>query len=270
MILKKNINVDLHGVEKTLLIPLWVRAIDNFEKEPILGDSLSVKIVEEIEYSLNEFENVSRYIRKLTYLGIIIREVIFDEIVEDFIKRKPNGTIVNLGCGLDARAMRFDNNRTKWIDIDLPHVISLKRNIFNDSVNYKMIESDAFDPTWFESIESDSLLILSEGLFMYFTQKKVYDLISKIKNNFNDVEFGIELLGSLGEKKIHPFIKQMNLDIPYKWGVDNLNFLSEFQFDIKEESFLDRYHKKWGLISKLFILFPLLKRKAASTVYHLK
>lgn len=49
--------------------------------------------------------------------GVIARTLVFDELVEDFIDRNPDCTIVNIACGLDTRFYRMDNGKLRWYNL---------------------------------------------------------------------------------------------------------------------------------------------------------
>ena len=53
--------------------------------------------------------------------AMITRTASFDEMILDIIKRENVDLVVNLACGLDARAWRLDVPRDlHWVDVDFP------------------------------------------------------------------------------------------------------------------------------------------------------
>jgi O-methyltransferase involved in polyketide biosynthesis len=57
----------------------------------------------------------------------------FDVLVADFLRDHPEGTVVEIGCGLNTRFERLDNGRVHWFDLDLPDSIELRQRFFSDS-----------------------------------------------------------------------------------------------------------------------------------------
>ena len=98
------IQPDLGEVQETLLIPLYYRACETLREDAIIRDEDAVRIIDEIDYDFSCFDEA-----KYVYLDCVIRSEIFDERVERFISNNPNGAILNLGAGLDARFQRVDN-----------------------------------------------------------------------------------------------------------------------------------------------------------------
>ena len=52
-----------------------------------------------------------------------------DRIIRTFLERRPDGVIVQLGCGLETTYHRCDNGKTHWYAMDLPHVIEYRRGL---------------------------------------------------------------------------------------------------------------------------------------------
>ena len=72
----------------------------------------------------------------------MIRSEIFDERVERFISNNPNGAILNLGAGLDARFQRVDNGSIRWFDLDFPDVIGIRDQLLpaSDRVTHRLLK----------------------------------------------------------------------------------------------------------------------------------
>ena len=64
--------------------------------------------------------------------GVIARTLVFDELVEDFIDRNSDCTIVNIACGLDTRFYRMDNGKLRWYNLDLPETIAVRDQIYQE------------------------------------------------------------------------------------------------------------------------------------------
>lgn len=65
---------NLEGVPETLLIPLWARAVEAEQEDPIIKDDLSVEMVEKIEYDFSKFDNAW-----MSQTGVVIRTEILDK-----------------------------------------------------------------------------------------------------------------------------------------------------------------------------------------------
>lgn len=126
-----------------------------------------------------------------TYLASAARSANVDRYIADFIKRKPDGVIVQLGCGLETTYYRDDNGHTQWYGVDLPDVIEYRRRLLPEAERETYIAGDAFKNDWIEQIRAAhpnaSLLITASGLFYYFEEEQVLSLIRMLQN-YVDVE----------------------------------------------------------------------------------
>ncbi len=117
----------LGTVQETLLIPLYFRAKESERDDAICHDSRAQEIVANLDYDFAKFD--SWWLQN----DVAIRTEIFDEVVQDFLDRHPQGTIVNLGAGLDGRFYRLDNGLVTWCDLDMPDSIELRSRFYPTS-----------------------------------------------------------------------------------------------------------------------------------------
>lgn len=162
-------------ISQTLLIPLWARALEQREAEPLVRDRLAAEIVEQIDYDWRRIR-LSR--GDLVQCVVRLRE--FDRFVRDFLLRHPSATVVHLGCGLDTRFQRVDNGLVRWIDLDLPDVIALRREFLPESERNRFVATSAFESDWLEQLDipdSAPVLFVSEAMLVYFEGAQVRDLV---------------------------------------------------------------------------------------------
>lgn len=69
--------------------------------------------------------------------------------------RKPDGVIVQLGCGLETTYYRCDNGKTRWYAVDLPHVIDYRRELLPESERETYLAGDAFSKDWIRQVRTD-------------------------------------------------------------------------------------------------------------------
>jgi O-methyltransferase involved in polyketide biosynthesis len=103
--------------------------------------------------------------------------------------------IINIGCGLDTRFSRIDNGKVHWYDLDLPESIHLRRQFFKETERYQMIAKSVFDYSWIQEIPKGTpILIIVEGLFMYFTVEEVVELLDLLVKSFEGAEILVETI----------------------------------------------------------------------------
>lgn len=86
--------------------------------------------------------------------GVIARTLVFDELVEDFIDRNPDCTIVNIACGLDTRFYRMDNGKLRWYNLDLPETIAVRDQIYQESGRVSTIGISHWILAWADQIDA--------------------------------------------------------------------------------------------------------------------
>jgi O-methyltransferase involved in polyketide biosynthesis len=126
----------LGSVQKTLLLPLWGRAVETRKREPLLVDRAAVEIIGKLDY---DFSTIAANIRPITRLAWIARAIHVDRSVRELVARRPRATIVNVGCGLDTTFERVDNGQLSWVDLDLPDVIELRSRLVSQGPRRRSI-----------------------------------------------------------------------------------------------------------------------------------
>ena len=95
--MSEKIKVTLDGTAETMLQSFYARAKYSLKKGHKFYDAKAVELVNKIDYDFSSAEEDSTMSN-----GVIARTLVFDELVEDFIDRNPDCTIVNIACGLDT------------------------------------------------------------------------------------------------------------------------------------------------------------------------
>ncbi|KOC51811.1 methyltransferase [Clostridium botulinum] len=199
----------LSGVMETLLIPLYVRAKDAISKTPIINDKKAAEIIKSIEYDFSKFES-----GWMTYYGTLARVKTMDMQARKFIEKNPDCVIVSIGCGLDTRFSRIDNGKIHWYNLDFPEVIEQRKLFFQENERVKNIAKSALDPTWTKEVETNGkkLLIISEGVLMYFKPDEVKEFLEILTSGFNSFEAHFDMIYKLLVNKgnMHDTVKKTN------------------------------------------------------------
>lgn len=240
-------NIELGSVQETLLLPLWGRAIETQKQNPLLTDNTAVSIINSLPY---DFSAIATNVNKLSMASWIARSIFFDKKIREFISVCPQATIVNIGCGLDTIFNRVDNGQIKWIDLDLPDSIKLRKQFISESDRNKFIAKSALDTSWFESVSGDkNIMLLMAGVIYYFDESEVKTLFA----NFHKFIPGVELIFDYSSKKGTAVANKkvidkggMNKAAYLKWGIDNIFEIEKWSDNIKVLSSMPmfREHKK--------------------------
>lgn len=154
--------LDISEVSETLLIPLFSRAIESRSKNPIIIDEKAVEITQVLNESFKGSDSalhrrlskgrLRRRSGKQLGVALCLRTRKFDRYCQDFLRRNPGGTVVEMGCGLSTRYARMNDRNVLWYDLDLPEVVRIRRRFFDETDNYVLIESSVLDLNWTSSI----------------------------------------------------------------------------------------------------------------------
>ncbi len=189
--------MDLSQVSRTAILTLICHAVEAEKKSSGFNDPMAGPCLERLLSIASEEEKRWIIRRKRTYEGIgrrdakaVTRRVkAFDNAADRFIADHPKCTVINLACGFDTRFWRIENEKCKYIEIDLPEVIELKKEILKDHLGYEVIGSSVLDTSWIDKVTingNTDFLLLAEGLFMWFPPPEAARLFKEIGERFVD------------------------------------------------------------------------------------
>jgi O-methyltransferase involved in polyketide biosynthesis len=168
-------------LQATLWLTLCGRAIDNRSPEPILGDKMADEIARKVDYDYKNLHVSSSGARNIAH-----RAKKLDEVVQQFIVRHPTAVGLDLGAGLDSRALRIaPPPGVSWYDIDFPEVIAARRQVLPDRATPHGIGADLTDPAWLDALPTDRpAVIVADGLIAFLSQDEAISLVSRLINHF--------------------------------------------------------------------------------------
>jgi len=261
----------LNGVQETMIIPLWARAMELKQPHPLLKDHKAVEIVRSLDYNFPKLEK-----EWATQVSVVIRTELLDSVVKKFMDKHEPGIIINLGCGLDTRYYRLENTDYLWFDVDLPNTIEIRKKFFKETDKYRMIAKSVFDYSWFDEIpENLPVMIIAEGLFMYFSEDEVAELMSALSGKFPEAEMLIETVPKSLVKqsqKSNLIEKQYNIQANFSWGINNGKDIEKLNHHIKyiEDWHYFNYHRDRWKIIRWLSLIPYFKSRFGNRIVHFK
>jgi len=211
---------ELGSVQKTLLLPLWGRAIETAKPRPLLVDDTAARIISAIDY---DFSTIARNTSIITQLCWVVRSLHTDRTIREFLSAQPDATIVNLGCGLDTTFERVDNGRVSWYDLDLPDVIRLRRNYIPESERRRFIAQSLLEKGWFDQLGgADSVLFIASGVLYYFEENQVRELFIRLADRFPGSEIFFDACSPRGMRMANRRVIQaggMDAAAILRWGI---------------------------------------------------
>jgi len=280
----KKPDFSISDVSSTMLITLYARARESSSPDPIIKDPKAVEMIEIIKKHIAGSDNpIHKKILKDKYnpklaVTMSLRSRRFDIYVTDFLSKYPEGTVINLGCGLDTRFYRTDNGKVIWYDIDFPEVIELRKRFMEENSRHFFIGNSILSPDWIAKVKTGGpYLILAEGVFMYLTETDVKELLNTIQRELGLAEIVCEVTNRYWVDRMkNPWMKWkfrrqlgMTGGAVFSFGVPDSRYFErwsrKYEF-LDEWTYFDDREKKLGWFN-LFASIKML-RKAQWTVHY--
>ena len=216
---------NLTGVPRTLLVPLAARAhggaaFPTLDPHDRYAQELLSSIGAEAQTSINDVPTV---------VSVLWRTGMIKAIGRDFFNRYPHSAGINLGAGLAHYFQWLGNGKNEWLDVDLKPVIELRQSFISEPSSHCGNQAmDITQPGWWNRLsvcEGDHrhpVLVVCEGVLMYFQPSKVKQIIREIGENAPE---GSEVLLdfvsplAIGPSAWMPHPEEP--DAPFVWGTHN-------------------------------------------------
>ncbi len=182
---------DLKDVAETLLIPLYIRALETKRPDALIRDEKAAGIVERMDCDFSKLR-----IHGVSEQSTVLRLREFDRMAHQFLGRNPHAAVVHIGCGLDTRFERVDDGQVEWFDLDLPNVIDLRRSLIGgEGERYHLLSGSVFENAWMEALapyRGRAFLFMAEGVFPYFTETQIKTLVRTLREQFPGAELVLD------------------------------------------------------------------------------
>jgi O-methyltransferase involved in polyketide biosynthesis len=229
--------MNLSVVSQTAILALVGRVVESEKKNPVFNDPMAVLCLERL-MSVASQEEKNRIMKwKKRYAAWPARDAKaraltarnFDSIASLFIANNPGCTVINLACGLDTRFWRIENEKCEYIELDLPEVIELKREILKDQLDYELIGCSVFDTSWIDKVTSNGnsgFLLLAEALFFYLPKQEVIRLLEVIARRFNRSQLVLDMAPEkytkgLWKRMIQIESRVWDIDVSFVSGINH-------------------------------------------------
>lgn len=226
---------NLSGVAETLLITLYIRAMESQRPDALIKDERAEALVgqldqESLRKTLALTEDFSR-------VAVILKGREFDRFTQDFLARHPDAVVVHIGCGLDTRFERVclhqpDNSQVEWYDLDLPEVIELRRKLVGgEGPRHHFLACSIFDSAWLEAVSAHRqrpFLFLAEGVFMYFKEAQVKSLVLTLRDRFPGAELVFDAFSPFMRWAHNVKVTRIRVGAYLHWGLKRAQDLEQW------------------------------------------
>lgn len=242
------------GVAQTALRILWAEYLAGKQVPEIWNNPKIDRLVENLDYDFSTLDIPSDEV-----LYIAVRKKTIDDLVKIFVCDNPDGIIVNLGCGLNNLHARHSGANINWYDLDLPQIITTKRQFFDETEKYQMIAESALNFSWMSKIPKNrKALFLIEGLLPYFYEEEVKVLLEELMKQFPDQEL---IILAVSNWRVY---KSQKKAVRLSWGLSSGKIITSWypKLELKKE-----YHpfafssSKWSLKMQFLHLFPIVRNQ---------
>ena len=254
---KFNEKLDFSGVEDTALLTLYAKAIESRTNDPILKDIKAEELIDCLDPLIKQRTGkmarqlYERSVDQRLTIHIPLRSKKYDDYTRDFLANSPDGVVVNIGCGMDARFFRVDNGRVRFFDLDLPAMIKFKKQLLEQNDRYRMIGQSVLDLSWMDQVEKNKkpVLFLAEGVFMYLPENQVRRLVLEMQRRFPESELVCELTNRIWVEGFWGKLAAIKMKQRAKMGGD-----AGFQFGVSDPQELESWHAGIEFIEKWFYM----------------
>lgn len=176
-------NPNLTGVPETMLWTLHNRASEASRPDGVVKDDKCLEIYQALDYDYERSFGKAEPSHG-------VRSAVFDEHVRNFIEAHPNAVIVNLGEGLETQRYRItDDAGVLWVSVDVAEAIEIRERFMSPDARHVHVSCSALDEAWFDTVpEGRPVFVTAQGLFMYFTEDDVRELLKKVAHRFSGVQ----------------------------------------------------------------------------------
>ena len=202
------------GLEETMLLPLWARAIVG-DALPDFNDPEAATIIPRTGYDFSKFEATINEYHKLVFVA---RAWHYDAALRRYLERHPKATVLNLGAGLDTTFSRVDNGTLRWYDLDLPEGVRYRKRLIPETPRSTCIPRSVFDHRWFDEIEvsiDHGIFLLAGGLFVYHKPEAVIPLFRALAERFPEGEIIFDTVSRMGVRLGNRKMKRLGTTGPF-------------------------------------------------------
>ncbi|KIX13676.1 class I SAM-dependent methyltransferase [Dethiosulfatarculus sandiegensis] len=208
----------LNSVAETLLLPLYSRARESGLKNGIMHDQKARMMVEQIDWRFEPLKKIKDYV----HFCVILRAREIDRQVRAFLASHPEGTVVELGCGLDTRFERLDNGKTRFVLMDFPETFEIYERFFEPHPRKLIIKGSFLDLNWAQKVKAfgkGPILFISEGVLMYLYEQQVRNLFGYLNQNFAPTQIVFDSCTPMVKKNSSKHVMVKLTKAKFNWGI---------------------------------------------------
>ena len=182
-------------VSRTLYIPLYGKAWVS-RRGLLLRDEKAEEI-----WAAEGFPLKGKAGSKWLAYTMGMRSTVFDQWTRQQMAQLPDAVVLHVGCGMDSRCLRLEQQERLWFDVDFPEVIAERKRYFTETETCRMLGADIREETWLERIPGGQpAIIVMEGVSMYLQPEALNELLKRWKAYFGEIRILMDVYTVFGAK----------------------------------------------------------------------
>ncbi len=178
---------DITHVSDTALMVAAARAVESDQPDAFIRDPFAALLAGDRGMAI--FRAMPHPF--MMQFGVGARTRFIDELLLEALAAHPIGTVLSVGCGLDARPWRLDlPSDLRWIEVDFPDMLDYKESILSGETprcRRERLTADLNDPGQRQALYTAAgaapALMITEGLLMYLPAATVDALAAETAGN---------------------------------------------------------------------------------------
>ena len=248
----------LNGVEDTLYIPLAARIYASEKFPEFFYDEKALSLKQYIPTDSIE-NNTTEYF----YMASVCRQQTIDRKIRGFLKENNRSNVVFLGAGLETAYNRIGNAESDFFQVDLPNVMDIRKKVLGNEDNEKLISGDMFTLDWIKDTSQPTMIVVS-GVYQYFAESKIIDMIKKMKSRIAKGEVIFDATNSKGLELANKYVRKTGMLGSTFTLLTRLSFLTDDLTRFPSLSFFILYVIEYFIFPARFISFSFIKNTASS------
>ncbi|MDO4778296.1 MAG: class I SAM-dependent methyltransferase [Tissierellia bacterium] len=243
--MSKKIRIEKNSVQETLIVPLYGRKMCAEKFPELYFDKSAKELCDKLDYDFSELElKKDKFSYEFGALEAAMRQLDIMWEIKDYLKKYPNATIVNLGCGLDQTGKACDNGTCKIVNIDFPEIIEIRENLIDLTDRELNIACDLTDYSWMDNLDgSEGVVFFAAGVFHYIKKEKVKEMVLELAKRFPGGRLIFDTVGKFGLKlMLSMTLKNMKIK-----DVEGFFYANNPEEDLKWSESIDLMSKPYML-----------------------
>ncbi|MBE9118353.1 class I SAM-dependent methyltransferase [Lusitaniella coriacea LEGE 07157] len=206
----------LTGVPRTMLLTTRARVEEHQRENGLFRDP---KVAEWWQFVQWDAE-LDRFYSSIAALAWAVRAERIDRAAQRHLTSHPNAIAIELGAGLSTRYYRVGQGSRCWLELDLPEITALRRQLETETDSHRFIARSVLDFSWMNEIptgDPENLLVIAEGLLMYLEADRVRDFVYQLRDRFPGATLVFDVFGASPKSRGAKQLAQ--LGAPLKWFV---------------------------------------------------